>query len=123
MILLQRRYNALYELKRLTEELLDAGERGDAVTVQLILQMRADEMSKVEDCQGQIWRLAKVGTEEGRTLRWLMSQKFLSEPERKDKTEEKVWALRTKTQTTIDQLQHMDRQFNLRAAGAKSYYR
>lgn len=122
LILLQRRYNALYELKSLTEELQEAGEREDVVSARLILEMRADELAKVDQCQGEIHKMSQSGTEEGEKIRRLMSEAFLSE-KGKDEAEEKVRMLRKKTQEMIDRIKVLDRQFNRKAAGAKSYYR
>ena len=51
MVLLQRRYNFLREIKRLTADLQDAVSREDSVSAGLILQMRADEMENIENCQ------------------------------------------------------------------------
>ena len=46
MILLQRRYNAVRELDRLTTELEDVVARNDGISAAMILQMRGDEMEK-----------------------------------------------------------------------------
>ena len=59
LILLQRRYNSLRELKRLTDDLQDAVSREDAVSADLILQMRADEMDNTEACLEMIWKRTK----------------------------------------------------------------
>ena len=48
MVLLQRRYNFLREIKRLTADLQDAVSREDSVSAGLILQMRADEMENID---------------------------------------------------------------------------
>ena len=61
MVLLQRRYNFLREIKRLTADLQDAVSREDSVSAGLILQMRADEMENIENCQELIWRMAEEG--------------------------------------------------------------
>lgn len=122
MILLQRRYNAIYELKRLTEELQEAGRRRDPVSVNLLLQMRADEMEKIDRCQGEIQRMSRGKTEEEQKIRRLMSDAFLKE-KGTDAAEEKVRALRKKTQEMIDRVKILDRQFNISVAGKKSYYK
>ena len=59
MLLLQRRYNALREISRLTEELQEAISCSDQVSASLLMEMRADEMAKVESCQSDIWLMAE----------------------------------------------------------------
>ena len=59
-ILLQRRYNSLREIERLTREMLDTVSRGDEISLSLMLDMRADEIEKYMVCQEQIWKKAEV---------------------------------------------------------------
>ena len=44
MVLLQRRYNDIREIHKLTKELAEALARNDDVSTSMILQMRAEEM-------------------------------------------------------------------------------
>lgn len=122
MILLQRRYTALREIKRLTEELNDTVSREDEVSASLLLQMRADEMERVDESQEQIWEMAKAGPEEYEEIRRLMSQEFLKASAGKTPKENQILTLRKKTAELIEEVQRMDKAFNLRAAGARSYY-
>ena len=55
MLLLQKRLNGMQEMKRLTCELLESASRNDHVSLELILQMRADEMARIEAAGEQIW--------------------------------------------------------------------
>ena len=64
-------------MKRLTCELLESASRNDHVSLELILQMRADEMARIEAAGEQIWLMAEQGPEEAGQVRWLMSQEFL----------------------------------------------
>ena len=50
MILLQRKYNAVRELDKLTKELEAFIARNDSVSAAMILQLRGDEMEKIERC-------------------------------------------------------------------------
>lgn len=52
MLLLQKRLNGMQEMKRLTCELLESASRNDQVSLELILQMRADEMARIEAARG-----------------------------------------------------------------------
>ena len=50
MILVQRRLSLIQGISRLTAELADALSRRDEVSVNMLLQMRADEMGKLDEC-------------------------------------------------------------------------
>jgi len=123
MVLLQRRYNFLREIKRLTADLQDAVSREDSVSAGLILQMRADEMENMENCHEMIWRMAERGQKENEDIRRLMSGEFLSMAEGMSYEEDKILKLRKKTATLIKEIQDADKILNKRAAGTKSYYK
>ena len=57
MILLQRKYSSIREIANLTKELEGAFARNDEVSATMLLQMRADEMEKIERCMEEIWRM------------------------------------------------------------------
>ncbi len=121
MILLQRRYNYIREISMQTKELEDSLARNDDVSTSLILQMRADGMAKADDCTDEIWRLAENDRKAQEKLRLLV----ISEPEEgmgESPEEKKIYEIRRKTQTIIDELREMDERLNRRLAGDKSYY-
>ena len=117
MVLLQRRYNFLREIKRLTADLQDSVSAG------LILQMRADEMENVENCQELIWRMAEEGQRENEDIHRLMSGEFLSMAEGMSYEEDKILKLRKKTAALIKEIQDADKIVNKRAAGTRSFYK
>ena len=123
MVLLQRRYNFLREIKRLTADLQDAVSREDSVSAGLILQMRADEMENMENCHEMIWRMAERGQRENEDIHRLMSGEFLSMAEGMSYEEDKILKLRKKTAALIKEIQDADKILNKRAAGTKSYYK
>lgn len=123
MVLLQRRYNFLREIKRLTADLQDAVSREDSVSAGLILQMRADEMENMENCHEMIWRMAERGQKENEDIRRLMSGEFLSMAEGMSYEEDKILKLRKKTAALIKEIQDADKILNKRAAGTKSFYK
>ena len=118
MVLLQRRYNFLREIKRLTADLQDAVSREDSVSAGLILQMRADE-----NCQELIWRMAEEGQRENEDIHRLMSGEFLSMAEGMSYEEDKILKLRKKTAALIKEIQDADKIVNKRAAGTRSFYK
>ena len=122
MLLLQRRYNALREISRLTEELQEAISCSDQVSASLLMEMRADEMAKVESCQSDIWLMAENKPEYAPVIRELMrSDPFAAHPSGRFE-EQKIFELRQKTSVLIKDIQEKDRNMNLRVYGDRSYY-
>ena len=68
MILLQRKWNSVRELDRLTCELEEIVERDDGISAVMILQLRDDEMLKIEQCMEDIWQLGEVSREASEKL-------------------------------------------------------
>ena len=66
MILLQRKYSSIREIDRLTKELEDAFARNDDVSAAMLLEMRAEEMAKVDNCVGEIWQQGESDRREER---------------------------------------------------------
>lgn len=121
MVLFQRRYNSMREIDRLTGELADAMDRSDDVSVSLILQMRADEMAKFDECTHEIWQMSSVGKEAIGKIRVLIQ----TDPEEaltESPEEKKIYEIRRKTQAVIDRLRTVDERLNRRAAGKESFY-
>ena len=122
LILFQRRYNAICGVSRLTNELADALARNDEVSVTMVLGMRADEMARFDDCTEEVWRMCKHGScETVQKIRRLITSK----PDRdtgESPEEEKIYEIRRKTQTVIDQLRLTDERLNRKVTGEKSYY-
>ena len=50
MVLLQRKYSSIREISRLTNELKETFARNDEVSAVMLLEMRAEEMAKVDAC-------------------------------------------------------------------------
>ena len=123
MVLFQRRYNAICEVRRLTDELADALSRNDEVSVTMILGMRAEEMAMFDDCTGEIWQMCRHSSPETvQKIRRLITSE-LSEHAGESPEEKKVYEIRRKTQDVIDQLRIVDERLNRRMAGEKSYYK
>ncbi len=121
MVLFQRRYNFIREIDRLTNELSDAMARGDEVSVSLVLQMRADEMAKFDECTHEIWQMCSISRKALQKIRTLIQ----SDPEEsigESPEEKKIYEIRRKTQTVIDRLRVIDEKLNRRAAGKDSFY-
>ena len=121
MVLFQRRYNYMREIDRLTDELAEAMDRSDDVSVSLILQMRAGEMAGFDECTNEIWQMSSIGKDALRKIRVLIQ----SDPEEtvgENPEEKKIYEIRRKTQAVIDRLRTVDERLNRRAACKESFY-
>lgn len=122
MILLQRKYGAVREIHRLTKELEEVIARNDGISAAMVLQMRGDEMTRAEQCMEEIWQLGETDRETYEKLRNLVT----SDPDETagaTKAEEKIYEIRRKTRTILEQVQEIDQRLNRRLAGDKSFYR
>lgn len=122
MIFMQRRYNSMCEIGRLTGDLLEAVNRGDQVSATMLLQMRAEEMDKFSVVTEQIWEMSSAGLEEENTVRRLMTSDPSEGLSVTDPTEKKIFEIRQKTVAQLERIREMDRRINQRAGGEKSYY-
>lgn len=122
MILLQRRYNALREISRLTDELQEAVSREDYVSASLLLEIRGDELEKYEVCQVNILLLAEKGPEQAQLIRELVFSDAVTArpPDRPE--EQKIHELRRRSLRLIRDIREKDRSLNQRVGGGKSYY-
>lgn len=122
MILLQRRYNALREIDRLTDDLQDAFARHDEVSASLLLDMRAEEIQKTDSCMGQIWDLANSGASSVEIRRLVKEDPY--RPAIDGHWEEnKIYEIRRKTTKLLDALKDKDRRLSLSVGGEKSFYK
>lgn len=121
-VLLQRRFHIMQEMKRLTSELQEATSRNDQVSLSLILQMRADEMTKAEACQEEIWLMAESGPEEAKTVGRLMSLSFMEDGLPQGIMEQKIYEIRKKTALLLSEIREADRYVNRNVGGKRSYY-
>lgn len=122
MILLQRKWNAIQEMNRLTREMEDTFARNDEVSVDMLLQLREDEMGKVDRCMEEIWQLGEGDAQTYGKLRILLSSD-LTEVDWETPEEKKIYDIRRKTQSLLDELRKADQRLSQRMAGKKSFYK
>lgn len=121
MILLQRRYNSIREVDRLTKELEKVIARGDEVSTMMLLEMRGEELGKIDQCMEEIWEMGESDKGQNKIL----SDLLLSDPaERvgKSQEEEKIFEIRRKTQGILKSLRIADQRLSQKLTGKKSYY-
>lgn len=123
MILLQRKWNSVRELERLTNELEETFERDDGISAAMLLQLRQDEILKIERCTEDMWQLGEVSREASEKVRFLITSD-LEKLERNMGTtpeEKKIYEIRRKTQDLLDKLKKKDQELNRRMSGKRSY--
>lgn len=121
MVLLQRRYHVIREISKLSRELSDALSRNDEVSTSMILQMRAEEMAKADECIHEIWQLADEDGKAQRELRLLIMSDF-GKDAGESPEEKKIYEIRRKTQEIIDEIRSLDQRLSRKLAGDRSYY-
>lgn len=122
MILLQRKYSAVREIDRLTGELREAFARNDEVSADMLLDMRAEEMAKVDACVEEIWQEGKSDSQMLRKLRVLLT----CDPAKatgNNSEEAKIYEIRCKTRILLDKVRREDQNLNRNVAREKSFYR
>lgn len=122
MILLQRKYNSVRELDRLTKELEEVAARNDGISAAMVLEMRGEEMEKTERCMEELWQMGEENREVYEKLKVLLE----SDPAGavgETKEEEMIYEIRRKTQDVLDRLRRRDQRLNERVAGQKSFYK
>lgn len=121
MVLLQRKYNAIREISRLTKDLGESFTRNDDISAAMLLEMRADEMAKVDECVGALWELGESDRSVLQKLRTLLT----SDPNTamgETPEEKKIYEIRQRTQVMLEELKREDRKLNRRVTGEKSFY-
>ena len=122
MILLQRKYSAVQEMYRLTRELEEVVSRNDGISAAMVLQMRGDEMLRAEQCMEEIWQLGERDREIYEKVHMLVTSD-LDSAAGTTREEKKIYEIRRKTRSVLQQLQEIDQRLNRRLAGDQSFYR
>lgn len=122
-LLLQRRYNCIREIGRLTNEAEDAFNRNDHVSASMLLDMRGEEMVKTDACNDKIWSMANGDSDMGRAIHVLMTADPHRPPADADYWEKKIYEIRSSTAAVLEQIRQNDSRMNRRAAGDRSVYK
>ena len=120
MILLQRKWNSIRELDRLTGEMEETFERNDGISAAMLLQLRQDEMLKIERCMEDIWQLGEVSPTASAKLRELIAAD-LEKAVGKTPEEKKMYEIRRAPRGLLEKLKKKDQELNRRMHGKKSY--
>lgn len=108
-ILLQRRYNSLREVQRITAEMKDAISRQDEISVALLLNMRGEELARYDESKEELWSQASKGL----AVQEEMNRLLKSDPDDirpdQDSMETKIIEIRKKTKKLIQDIQSQEK--------------
>lgn len=118
-ILLQRRYNSLREVQRITGDMKEAMIRQDEVSLMLLLNMRGQELAKYDQSKEELWSQASKGYAELQEMNRLLK----SDPEQlrpgTDPMEKKIIEIRKKTKALIQEIQSEEKLVKRQITGKK----
>ena len=118
--LFQRRYNIVSELKKETDELSEAMQREDNMSLDLLLDLRQEALNKLENNWVEMNLLAEESLEMGRTF-----QRLLREDPSNSSTypflERRILELRGKIEESIHHIQERDARIQSQAKQAQKF--
>ena len=115
----RKRYTALTETLELTEELAQALQRQDQVSVQMFLSMRQESINRLREYRMLLERqCAILSPEEGQTLRQLLSGKG-GDVSQAGKSLEKLVG---QNQNLLEKILRIDTRISKQLGGKKSFY-
>lgn len=122
---LRKKYNHMNEVCRLTEEVAHSLSRDDKVTVNMVLEMRGEELEQIAECDrcGQLF-LASVESEDAEKLAELLLGNTDVEafPDAED-TWKEMQGIVEKTKAVWKRTIEIDKVTSCRLAGEDSYYK
>lgn len=118
----QKKLGAVNEIYRLTQEidqLLAVDDRG---STQLVLEMRQEEMDKVERCSVDIAYLEEsMAPDERNRLRQILTVTG-GEIYAEKLEEKKIWEIDRQIKQVLQRVTELDKRLSLRIAGKDSFY-
>lgn len=121
--ILQRKYNCMTEICRLTEESAQALGRNDKVSVQMLLGMRGEEIEKVRECDKNIGLFKESAPDE--FSEWLEKALVGKEPVSEvpyGKEGAVVLKIAGNVRSVWEKTMTVDKHMNMRLAGKDSFY-
>lgn len=122
MITLQKKYNHMTEVCRLTGELEDALQRDDRVSAQMLLVMRQEEIEGIQKCDKSLQLLIESTPPDMRE--WLQKAINGTLPQNDESAPEENQILRISAniRSEWEKTVRIDRHVNQKLAGEESFY-
>ena len=121
--ILQKKYNCMSEIFRLTEEAAQALGRDDKVSVQMILGMRGEEMDRIRECDKNVGLFREGMPPE--LADWLSEALEGKLPVTEDpygKEGAVILRIAANTRSVWERTMVVDRRMNMRLSGKDSFY-
>jgi len=119
---LQKKYQSIVEIERITREMGDFLSRNDRTSVQMLLGMRKEEMDKADNCEKRIQRLLAVlpDLEEAQVRGWTKGKK---DKEFESSLAKLIYDRGASIQMILKRTIEVDRYICTKLAGQNSYYK
>ena len=121
--ILQKKYNCMSEIFRLTEEAAQALGRDDKVSVQMILGMRGEEMDRIRECDKNVGLFRDgVPPELADWLSEALEGKLPVTEDPYGKEGAVILRIAANTRSVWERTMVVDRRMNMRLSGKDSFY-
>lgn len=119
----QRRYQAVNEVFRVTQEMADALSRDDRVAAQMLLEMRQEELDHLSESEEKIFMLLECADRQERTD-ILALLKGEQKPSKEASFEEKkIGEIGENIRRNLEKIVMLDRTLSVKLAGKDSFYK
>ena len=116
--ILRRSYMALSEVRDLTQELTQAVERQDQVSVQLFLRLRLEQLNQLQECRDLLAKQCReLPKEDGETLRGILEARECPLP-----AGQTLFQLSKQYRQLLERTIQADMVVNRRMGGKNSFY-
>lgn len=120
---LQRRYQAVNEVFRITKEIADVLSRDDRVAAQMLLEMRQEELDRLAKSEEKIYMLLEcVDQQERADILSLMKGERQASGEASFE-EKKIGEIGENIRRNLEKVLELDRVISVRLAGKDSFYK
>lgn len=120
---LQGRYQALNEVFRITKEIADALSRDDRVAVQMLLEMRQEELDHLAKSEEKIYMLLEcVDQQERAEILALLKGEQKVSPDASFE-EKKCGEIGENIRRNLEKVLELDRMVSVKLAGKDSFYK
>lgn len=120
--LVQKEFEQIGEIRRLTQELSEAFDRNDQVIVKMLLKMRGDAMVETEKAVRSQNMLKNAFKTESRRLEQILSGDPLLDETSLNDIEKRIFTLKRTKREALKRTIEIDRIVNKRLTGNRSFY-